>query len=81
MTIPEDLDYSGAFDEVFEKYTTSHKLLSAKTAGMGSVFKLSYEVFLKEDVSEKAQIDAIRERNGNLEINLSTVMPKEATEL
>ncbi|MBO4688610.1 MAG: DUF4956 domain-containing protein [Clostridiales bacterium] len=81
ITIPENLDYTGAFDDVFEKHTTSHKLLSAKTAGMGSVFKLNYEIFLKEDASEKALIDDIRVKNGNLEINLSTAVAKEAAEL
>ena len=81
VTIPENLDYTGAFDDVFEKYTTSHKLLSAKTAGMGSVFKLNYEIFLKEGTSEKALIDDIRVKNGNLEINLSAAVSKEAAEL
>ena len=81
ITIPENLDYTSAFDEVFEKHTTSHKLLSAKTAGMGSVFKLNYEIFLKEDASEKALFDDLRVRNGNLEINLSTAVSKETAEL
>ena len=81
ITIPEDLDYAGVFEEIFEKYTTSHKLLTSKTAGMGSVFKLSYEIFMKEDASEKSLIDEIRCKNGNLDINLSVIMPKEATEL
>ena len=48
---------------------------------MGSVFKLNYEIFLKEDASEKALIDDIRVKNGNLEINLSTAVAKEAAEL
>jgi len=81
ITIPEDLDYAGVFDEIFDKYTTSHKLMSTKTAGMGSVFKLSYEIELKEGSSEKSLIDEIRCRNGNLDINLSVIMGREATEL
>ena len=81
ITIPEDLDYAGVFDEIFEKYTTSHKLMSTKTAGMGSVFKLSYEIEMKEGSSEKSLIDEIRCRNGNLDINLSVIMGREATEL
>ena len=40
ITIPEDLDYSGVFDEVFEKYTFSHDLLRVKTTNMGSMFRL-----------------------------------------
>ena len=81
ITIPEDLDYAGVFDEIFDKYTISHKLMSTKTAGMGSVFKLSYEIELKEGSSEKSLIDEIRCRNGNLDINLSVIMGREATEL
>jgi hypothetical protein len=81
ITIPEDLDYMGVFDDIFAKYTTSHKLLSSKTAGMGAVFKLNYEIFMKEDSSEKALIDDLRVRNGNLDIHLSSIMPKEAAEL
>jgi len=81
ITIPENLDYAGLFDETFAKFTTSHRLLSSKTAGMGSVFKLSYEISLKPDTSEKALMDEIRCKNGNLDISLSTIMSKEATEL
>ncbi|MBR3057268.1 MAG: DUF4956 domain-containing protein [Clostridiales bacterium] len=81
VTIPEDLDYAGLFDDVFAKHTTSHKLLSSKTAGMGSVFKLSYEIKLKPDASEKALMDDIRVKNGNLDLSLSVIMPKEAVEL
>jgi hypothetical protein len=48
---------------------------------MGSVFKLSYDITLKDDSSEKALIDALRCRNGNLEIQMSIVMPRENEEL
>ena len=68
IAVPENVDYGKEFDEVFSEYTTSHRLISAKTAGMGSVFKLSYDITLKDDSSEKALIDALRCRNGNLEI-------------
>ncbi|MBO4578823.1 MAG: DUF4956 domain-containing protein [Clostridiales bacterium] len=81
ITIPEDLDYTGVFDEVFEKYTTSHKLISSKTSNMGSIFKLSYDVTLKSAEIEKEFIDKIRCRNGNLEISISALMQHEAAEL
>ena len=60
IAVPENVDYGKEFDDVFAKYTTSHRLISAKTAGMGSVFKLSYDITLKDDSSEKALIDALR---------------------
>lgn len=81
IAVHENVDYGKEFDEVFAKYTTSHRLISAKTAGMGSVFKLSYDITLKDDSSEKALIDALRCRNGNLEIQMSIVMPRENEEL
>ena len=81
IAVPENVDYGKEFDEVFSEYTTSHRLISAKTAGMGSVFKLSYDITLKDDSSEKALIDALRCRNGNLEIQMSIVMPRETDEL
>ena len=71
ITIPEDLDYSGIFDDVFKKYTDKYESLSVKTSNMGSLYKLKYSVVLKNNVSEKEMIDALRCRNGNLEISLS----------
>ena len=68
ITIPEDLNYTDIFDDIFKKYTTSHNLLKVRTINMGSMFKLSYEVTLKNPEYEKAMIDEIRCRNGNLEI-------------
>lgn len=71
VTIPESLDYSEIFDDIFEKYTSSSELVSTKTTGMGSLYKLTYEITLKDVKEEKKMIDEIRTRNGNLEINCS----------
>ena len=68
ITIPEDLDYSGAFDDVFAQYTRSHELVRVKTTNMGSMFKLVYDVELSDITREKEMIDQIRCRNDNLEI-------------
>lgn len=70
MTVPEDLDYSGAFDGIFGSYTDSCEAVSVKTANMGSLFKLTYRVTMKAGASEKEFIDSLRVRNGNLEISL-----------
>jgi len=69
ITIPESLSYTDAFEELFKTYTTEHKLISVKTTNLGTLFKLSYDVTLKNAESEKAFIDALRCRNGNLEIS------------
>ena len=68
ITIPEGLDYTGAFDDLFEKYTTSRELVKVKTANMGSLYKLDYHIHLKRMEEEKNFIDELRCRNGNLEI-------------
>ena len=81
IAVPENVDYGKEFEEVFSEYTTSHRLIAAKTGGMGSVFKLSYDITLKDASEEKEMIDALRCRNGNLEIQVSVVMPRENEEL
>jgi len=71
ITIPEDLNYTDVFDKVFEKYTSYHSLVRVKTSNMGSLFKLKYNITLKDVSSEKEMIDEIRIRNGNLEVSVS----------
>ncbi len=68
IVIPETLNYTQVFDDLFKEYTESNELVSVKTTNMGSLFKLSYEVKLKDASREKEFIDALRTRNGNLEI-------------
>ena len=70
VTIPEGLDYTNVFDDLFEKYTKSAKLNNVKTSNMGSLYKLSYDVELKSEDDMQAFIDDLRCRNGNLEISL-----------
>ena len=67
ITVPEDLDYEGVFEEILDTYTRHYELISVRTAGMGTVFKLEYRVIPK-NMNSHEMIDKIRERNGNLEI-------------
>lgn len=71
ITIPEDLDYTGVFDEIFTKYANTWELIQVKSVNMGSMFRLVYDVRLKSCQQEKAMIDEIRIRNGNLEVMVS----------
>lgn len=71
ITIPEDLEYSGIFDDLFGEYTRSCSLIQVKTTNMGSMFRLTYEITLKDPAKEKELIDKLRIRNGNLEISVS----------
>ncbi len=70
ITIPEDLNYAHEFDDLFEKYTKNCKLMNVKTTNMGSLYKLSYRVELKDEDSVQSFIDELRCRNGNLEISM-----------
>ncbi len=71
ITIPEDLDYTNIFEDIFETYTKTRKLLKVKTTNMGSMFRLTYDILLNDSLKEKEMIDKIRCRNGNLEISIS----------
>ncbi len=71
VVVPEDLDYTGVFEDVFSEYTNSCELVQVKTTNMGSMFRLTYDVVLKDPSREKELIDRLRCRNGNLEINVS----------
>lgn len=68
ITIPEDLNYGSAFDDLFEKYLTACEIVSVKTTNMGSLYKLTYHITIKDLAMEKSFIDELRCRNGNLEI-------------
>lgn len=69
VTIPEDLDYTGIFDDLFDRYTSSHELIEVRTTNMGSLFQLDYQINLKNSEDEKRLIDEIRCRNGNLKVS------------
>ena len=71
IMIAEDLDYTGVFDEIFREYTNACDLVQVKTTNMGSMFRLTYDIVLKDPAREKEFIDRLRCRNGNLEINVS----------
>ena len=68
MLIPEDLDYTAVFEDIFAQYTRTHQLHKIKTTNLGSMFDLYYHITLKDPAQEKALIDALRCRNGNLTI-------------
>lgn len=71
ITIPEDLNYGDVFEELFIEYTNKAQLTNVKTSNMGSLFKLTYDVVMKDEKNIKQFIDDLRCRNGNLEISMS----------
>ena len=68
ITIPENLDYDGLFDDIFVKYTASHQLTKVKTTNMGTLYELTYDLQIKGSDVSKDFIDELRCRNGNLNI-------------
>ncbi len=71
ITIPEGLDYEDVFTEILGRYTSRFSLQEVRTSSMGSLYKLTYEIFLRQEVSVREMIDELRTRNGNLEISCS----------
>lgn len=78
ITIPETLDYDGLFDDLFQKYTRSARLCRVKTTNMGTLYEIDYHIVLKEERIPKAFLDALRCRNGNLNIVCGRIASKEA---
>lgn len=70
ITIPEDLNYQDAFDDIFKKYTKKSGLIQIRTTDLGSLFELCYTIVMKNDKDEQKFIDELRCRNGNLSIIL-----------
>lgn len=77
ITIPEELDYDGLFDDIFARYTNAFTLESVKTSGMGTLYELRYRIRLKDAQVPKAFLDELRCRNGNLSIVCGKVAERE----
>ena len=71
IIIPENLNYSNIFDDVFKSYVTSYKLQKVKTTDFGTMFQLTYLVKMKNNIDQKQFLDELRIRNGNLSITLT----------
>lgn len=71
IVVPEDLDYTTMFDDIFKKYTDDFYLTKTKTTNMGSLFELSYRITLKDNINEKDFIDELRIKNNNLKVLLT----------
>ncbi len=70
ITVPESINFYGAFDDIFKAYTKKYKLVKTKTTNMGSLYKLSYKIDIKDISKIQEFIDKLRTRNGNLEISI-----------
>ena len=75
ITVPETLNYVGAFDETLDKYCTKSKLAVIKSVDFGALFELSYTVTMKDSNQVREFLDEIRAMNGNLKVMLSVEAP------
>ncbi len=71
VTIPEDINYTDVFSDIFADHTSACELVSVKTTNMGSLFRLTYHLTLLDASTEKEMLDKLRCRNGNLEVMIS----------
>ncbi len=79
ITIPENIDYEGLFDDILDKYTSDYELVRVKTTNMGTMFDLEYRIMMPGNSVPKAFLDDLRCRNGNLTIQCSRNVMKEVT--
>ena len=77
ITIPESIDYTEVFNDILNKYTCKYKLEQVKTTNLGSMFELKYLITLHNNINEKAFIDELRVKNGNLKISLTSSINEE----
>lgn len=69
VTIPEDMDYAHAFDDLFARYTAHHALQKVRTTNLGGLYELQYDIVLRDTDQEKQLLDGLRQRNGNLTVS------------
>ena len=81
VLIPESLDYTTVFDDIFEKYVKRSELTKVKTTDLGSIFELNYQITLKDARQEKEFLDALRTKNGNLTIICSRPVNRSVEEI
>lgn len=71
ITIPENLNYIGLFDDILDKNTTAWRLKRIKTTNFGSLFELVYSIEIRNNIDQKKFIDDLRKLNGNLTVILA----------
>ena len=71
IIVPENLNFNGAFDDLFEEFTKYNYLVKVRTTNLGSLYELTYNIAFKKDADQKKFLDELRCRNGNLNITIS----------
>ena len=71
ISVPEDLNFEGAFDEILERYTLGFDLWQIRTVDFGSIYELRYIATVPEGADRRALLDEIRTKNGNLDVSIT----------
>ena len=71
ISLPENLDYEGMFDDLLAAHFISWELIRVRTVEMGTAYQLIYRGVLRDPGAGKRFLDAVRERNGNLPVVLA----------
>lgn len=71
ITIPENLNYEGLFDDIFKEKLTQCNLMGVQSTNLGTMFELTYLIRNKNGVSDKELLDDIRTRNANLKVSIT----------
>ena len=73
VIIPEDVDYNEEITSIVKQYSARYTVERIKTINLGSMYEITYNIVLKDILKEKEMLDAIRVKNGNLNISLNTI--------
>lgn len=73
ITLPENLDDEGLFDDLLNTYFTSCELIRIRTVDMGTAYQLIYRGTLRDAGNARRLLDKVRERNGNLPVSMGKV--------
>lgn len=71
VVVPESLNFDNLFDDTLNTYATSWELRRVKSTDFGTMFELTYNILLKDLSKQKELLDEIRQRNGNLLVQIS----------
>lgn len=71
ITLPENMNYEGVFNEIFARYLDQAELVNVETTNLGTMYLLEYRIRTKKNVSDKEIMDAIRTKNANMKVSLN----------
>lgn len=71
VMVPEDLGFDGFLDDVLKQYTEFYSLNKITTRDFGATYEMVYHIMLANAQDKKALMDAVRTRNGNMQVSLT----------